>query len=201
MTKTEAHRLGSDAASRWLDQRSNDDLRDLCGGEDRNVLHAAIKDAARDQVIATGLFKTVDSANACAFIYTFFNVAHDGMWNLYNALPDVAAARAEEGFRMLVDHTIKCAEETITKFKEQFEKNPVYALEWSLSVFQAAADLDVATRVRYRLEAGATKAEVQKELVDSSRYMIRLEGSTSPTANLMEQAKTIVTFRLAGIKS
>ena len=92
------------------------------------------------------------------------------------------------------------AQEIIEDFKERLDKNPLYALEWSLGAFEAAAKIDEAATAhnyvraieRGNLTTGQALEKLEKQMIQSLRMGTRLNGSSSPTSNLAEQARMVV---------
>ena len=92
------------------------------------------------------------------------------------------------GFLKRVNSTIDSAEVKINKFKESFDKDPSYALSWSLEAFQAAATLKIAKQIKDALETGTTVKDVREHLTSRIMHKARWPAqSTSPTSNLTEQ--------------
>jgi len=114
--------------------------------------------------------------------------------------PSIVAERQDRGFRFMVDRMVADAQEELAKFNKRYAENPLYAFEWGTDAVQAAANQDVALRVKAALDAGHTREEVIKDARQQLGYALRLSGSTSPMSNLAEQAKAIAYGKIAGLK-
>ena len=80
----------------------------------------------------------------------------------------------------------------IQQFKIDFDKNPLYALDWSRSVFYAAAENDLIETVKLSLKSGErTPEEVGEKLKQELLQRCQSCGnkSTSQTSNLVEEYK------------
>lgn len=85
------------------------------------------------------------------------------------------------------------AQEQLDKFREDLTKDPVHALKWGNSAFQAAARLSIAQMMVYcftdHIDYPAQSVEeVRKMLLEKVTHRSKYPPqSTSPTSNLMEQ--------------
>jgi hypothetical protein len=77
----------------------------------------------------------------------------------------------------------------IEKFKQALDKNPTYALTWSLDAFAGAAKLLVLNQVINALGNEETTVEhIRSSLTDRILHKSKYPPqSTSPTSNLIEQ--------------
>lgn len=111
--------------------------------------------------------------------------------------PTIKAERAAEGFLYNLNYMIRDAEETLARFKKNFDENPAYAFQ-STAAVQAAGNLEVATRAKAMLEKYSVD-EVKAELTNSLRYSFRIDGSTCPMTNLVDRAKQVAAAKLVGL--
>ena len=80
----------------------------------------------------------------------------------------------------------------IQKFKENLDKDPLYALSWSKDTFKAAAMLDLlqwVIPVFEKHEAQVVADELTRRLIQRATCPAQ---STSPTSNLVDDYKTAV---------
>lgn len=91
------------------------------------------------------------------------------------------------------ERNLESVNESMEKFKQDLDKDPVHALVWSTNVFKTAAEQRLLRRAILALQAGATVEQIKKDLMKkvmhSSKYPPQ---STSPTSNLMEQYELAV---------
>jgi hypothetical protein len=95
-----------------------------------------------------------------------------------------------------VTQQIESANETLAKFKTDFERNPQYALSWSLDAFSAAAYLDQFTALQRWLGnqrflcavAEHTREALESHTRDVFGAASQLQHSTSPTSNISDAA-------------
>jgi hypothetical protein len=114
-----------------------------------------------------------------------------------NTDPTCIAEHEVRSFTYALDYMLSDAQETLARFRKQFDENPAYAFT-STAAVQAAANLEVATRAKSMLERYSV-AEVKQSLMDSLRYTFRIDGSTCPMTNLVERAKQVATAKLVGL--
>lgn len=79
------------------------------------------------------------------------------------------------------------------KFTKSLAQHPTYALQWSGSLFEAAATYEVAREVRTWFEAGVDVADMIDHLLKETLRGARNLGngrSTSNTSNLVDDVKT-----------
>ena len=95
-----------------------------------------------------------------------------------------------EGY-LLAKYTRLAEAETasIEKFKRALDKDPGYALTWSLDAFAAAAKLTILNQIIAALHNEDTTAEhIRATLMDRVMHKSKYPPqSTSPTSNLIEQ--------------
>lgn len=182
MTKTEAKDAGINAGNAWANLQDEATLRDEGGYHDR------VNERANDEAINMG-FRTVDSANAQAFILSFRSAALTRLRALYHELPDVKESRRVEYFDRKLRQGLDDAKAKLEKFRISLDQNPEYAFRWADDAMAAAAALDVYTRlveVFAKTDVATTRKEAQEEVLHLSRYVSR---STSLCHNAMEQYK------------
>lgn len=79
------------------------------------------------------------------------------------------------------------------KFTKSLAQHPTHALQWSGSLFEAAAAYEVAREVREWFQAGVDVAEMVEHFLKAAMRGARNLGngrSTSTTSNLVDDAKT-----------
>ena len=91
---------------------------------------------------------------------------------------------------LMIHNSKVVAQNKLNKFKEDFEKDPLKAMHWSLDVFEAAAELRVWEEIETAIKEGADLGDV----IHDMNHAILSEAqhanhSTSPTANIADQAK------------
>jgi hypothetical protein len=101
-----------------------------------------------------------------------------------------------ETLEFLAEHGKSYAEEKIKEFHEKFLENPSHHLEWAGNLFEQAAKLEVYGRVlQLKGQRPVPDDEVVQHFSDFARDAA-IRGarwpsrSTSPLANLSDQAKT-----------
>lgn len=95
---------------------------------------------------------------------------------------------------LMIHNTKAVAQNKLHKFKEDFDKDPLKAMHWSLDVFEAAAELRVWEEIEMALKEGADVGDILHDLNHSILVEAQYANySTSPTANLSEQARKIAT--------
>lgn len=85
-------------------------------------------------------------------------------------------------------------------WQERFAANPADALTWGTKCFQSAADYHVASLIIADHEAGRDAALICRRVEGEARCMAEsdnLSQSSSPTADLMKQAKRIAYGKFA----
>lgn len=87
---------------------------------------------------------------------------------------------------------VEGAQTVLERFKENFAKDPSYALEWGFEAFKNAATVEVCTAMLSYLERPeatieAIRAYLTKQALRGARNP---SFSTSPTSNLMAQLRT-----------
>lgn len=96
--------------------------------------------------------------------------------------------RDEHMFFDNVQRELERANEVLEQFVKDIQRDPVYALEWGMKAFSAAAKYKVHSQIKYWFENGLSVAEIkeilEQETFRGSRSPAR---STSPSSNLMEQ--------------
>lgn len=84
---------------------------------------------------------------------------------------------------------INSAQRALNKFKERFDKDPAYAMEWSDAAYEAAAFQDLYRRVKNGFtgeDSKLTPAELEKWAREELRHKARhVQRSTSVGSNLM----------------
>lgn len=79
-------------------------------------------------------------------------------------------------------------EEKVAKFAAELVKFPSHTLQWSMSMFSAGADVEVARFVKHIVESGHTYEvlvdEINRKIIQGASSPRR---STSPTSNLIEE--------------
>lgn len=98
-----------------------------------------------------------------------------------------------------INNTIERERAVLSKFREELDKNPVYALEWSNNVFTAAARVEVYGRILKALreqlvEAEGNEAEVLGRMQraceqQALRYLRSGSSSTSVVKNLVRECE------------
>lgn len=103
-----------------------------------------------------------------------------------------------EMFSARLDSLIQQAEVTLKQFKDQLDQDPAYALSWGDAAFEAAANLEIAKKLKE--VAAVREADLNEvrgwllELVmDSSRSRA---ASSSVTSNLMQDYKRVAASRI-----
>ena len=93
-----------------------------------------------------------------------------------------------------LNKAIKYQDEKIAKFETKFKENQLYALEWSLEMFQAVAKKQVYNTILAWItnrdkadvmsELDGVKSEILRQVIHMAKYPSQ---STSPTSNLTKQ--------------
>lgn len=116
--------------------------------------------------------------------------------------PSQQAAKMMEHVRYSVEHDIKFANETLTKWGARFANNSADAFSWSSNIFDSAARKDVATYIKLFIEhlskpedeysektdlqkLQAIRNELYRDVLHKARYP---ERSTSSQSNEMALA-------------
>ena len=96
-----------------------------------------------------------------------------------------------------LDYREEEANASIVKFKENLEKNPLYAFEWSADAIEAAAVLEVVRFSRLVLERGGVEAVRESA---NREVMTRASGvtnrSTSTASNSLNDNRLVAWARL-----
>ncbi len=112
--------------------------------------------------------------------------------------PDLTQEQAMKILLHQLNSTIKTCTARIEKHAEAVVKNPLHELEWSQGVFEAAADLDIATRILKSVTGGTTVmflAEfATKEAMHGARYP---QHSSSPVSNYTLTLRTAAWAKMA----
>ncbi len=112
------------------------------------------------------------------------------------ASPNALAARQLANLKSKLNKRVEAAQKKLNKFKEDLDVNPVYAMEWSLSTFTAAAEHKVFGLLAHAIDARAEKGEAYPEIIkgitESCQREVNMRArdssaSTSPTANVMNR--------------
>lgn len=113
--------------------------------------------------------------------------------------PEEMLARRIERFEYDLTHTIKTATATLEDWRAKLAEHPFYAFEWADRAFEAAAQVDVATRLLDFLHAlvadpEKTSAEAFEMTLQAAREEVQRGArwpsrSTSPSSNHAEQQK------------
>jgi len=104
---------------------------------------------------------------------------------------------AKKNFKNSLEEEIKTAQENIQKFSKDLgeSKNPVYNMEWSRDIFEAAAKFELYSRVLKLLDEGKVIPQIleyyKSDLIGNAKYVTG--RSTCPTHNLMADYKIAVT--------
>jgi hypothetical protein len=185
MTKQEAKDTGTNRGIAFANLFTDETLR-----ADLDATRDDIKDKARDAAVDAG-FRSVDSANAVAFIDAFVHAANMRFIGRRNELPDVRENQRVEWVDRVLRRGLDDAKATIAKFKANLDENPAYAFEWGTDAITAAATLDVYTQlveVFAKTDVATTVKEAREAVMRGARYDV-LPRSTSPTSNLVNAAK------------
>lgn len=203
LSKIEARETGRANGRSWAEAATIDSIRVFYSDDYAEAFASTLHQIASKNAINLGL--RVGSVNYGEYIEGFQAVARSRTYNRYSELPDVKAMFADRGYRSMLDSMINDANADLAKFQKRFTDEPAYAFEWATEAFQAAANLKQAKIAKMLLEGDAIRAamgvvEVKAKFLQDFRYNVRLEGSTSPASNLMEQATAIAKMRLAGLR-
>lgn len=90
-----------------------------------------------------------------------------------------------------VVHTVEGFEKVKADFIEKVQKDPSYALSWSVGFFEATAKFDVCKSIMYMFdEMGLEEEEIKKEIMERALQKNRYRASSSsPSSNLMDQCE------------
>ena len=100
--------------------------------------------------------------------------------------------RRLEALTFRLDSNLSSGRKALERFRKDLDENPAYALRWSDAAFQAAAEIEVATKMKDILahpEGGRVKAleHAREQALRGARCP---ERSTSGASNMMAQALT-----------
>lgn len=199
MTKAQvveqAKEIGTKFAADLTEEHVRFDLDVLRDGASLTLRQFIATEAVRHATLA-GL--KAGSANCEAFCDAFVKAATQEKARRWYELPDVKAAMREDAFRRAVARILEESAATLERFSKRFAEDPADAFSWGTQAVQAAANQKWARAARALLDAGKTRDEVQAAILQQAKYKVRLEHSTSPMSNLMEQAEAIACLTLGG---
>lgn len=199
MTKTESIDLAIECAAGCLDSILEVGTDEQKAGLIK-ALEANIKEEATNRacVILTDLKAKGSRLNGPAFVQQFAKSFTQRVENLFNNLPDVKAENRRTAFHWTLESMIRSAKEDVTAFAAKFAENPCSAFEWADGAMEAAAKLDVATRIKSVFEAEGREVAVNVAQIEALRGARYPSHSTSQAANAMAQYKTAAYAEFAG---
>ncbi len=140
MTKNEAIELGKQAGAAAAELMDEAAVRE---DADTMRVRACMTLDANGRLFVGGTKVQADAFRA-AYIEAFLRAGRAR----YYDLPDVTAAMVLRSVMRWIDGAIELADKVIAQHIADLSKNPLYAMEWSDRVFEAAAQKDAAIRLR-----------------------------------------------------
>jgi len=90
-----------------------------------------------------------------------------------------------------LENRIVAANEKISNFKNELDKDPAYAFDWSTEVVRAAAYVRLASQIQSHLKNSPTEETLDRVMNSLREDLARNAGlpqfSTSPMSNLVSQ--------------
>lgn len=101
-----------------------------------------------------------------------------------------------------LNESIASKQKELDKFVVDFQKDPLYALEWATGTFEDVAKHNFMLRMRHQFEKAQksewTIEEIQQEVLSSYKYYRAAPRSTAACSNLLEACKADVLREVLG---